>query len=262
MSALTSAPGASKKWKRAVNAVKIQNSAVRTLAASVGSSTFFESDLPISVTSAVDLLNSPGCTEDIWRFCLKLGIANVSGSSNGGGGGVNVSDLSEGVRATDAENGWDLSNLTTLVTGLTVLFSKAVSQRTKLDVVKSSLSTMGVPKIYAKEFVEALRGRRFDVEEKVKGRMMGEGVSNFRWRVDVTISTDSLGKVFKPCILAEMTLTGGKIKTFEIPVSSFHTLRYNVAKVLREMEEVERHPIMRLAFEADKKLFEENGGEI
>ena len=59
-----------------------------------------------------------------------------------------------------------------------------------------------------------------------------------------------------------MTLSSGQIKTFEIPVSSFHSLRYNVAKVLREMEEVERHPIMRLAFEADKKLFEENGGAV
>ena len=46
-----------------------------------------------------------------------------------------------------------------------------------------------------------------------------------------------------------------------MPVEQFHNLRYSVAKVLRNMEEIERHPIMRLAFQADREAFEK-GDEI
>ena len=54
-----------------------------------------------------------------------------------------------------------------------------------------------------------------------------------------------------------MKLSDGRVKTFEVSVEQFHKLRYNVAKVLRDMQELERHPIMRIAFEADKKKFDD-----
>ena len=54
-----------------------------------------------------------------------------------------------------------------------------------------------------------------------------------------------------------MSLSDGSIKTFEVSVEQFHQLRYNTAKVLRDMQELERHPIMRIAFEGDKKKFDE-----
>ena len=43
----------------------------------------------------------------------------------------------------------------------------------------------------------------------------------------------------------------------QVSVEQFHQLRYNVAKVLRDMQEVERHPIMRIAFDAEKSLADE-----
>ena len=46
-----------------------------------------------------------------------------------------------------------------------------------------------------------------------------------------------------------MTLSDGTIRTFEVPVDKFHDLRYNVAKVLREMTSLERHPVLQLAFD-------------
>ena len=50
----------------------------------------------------------------------------------------------------------------------------------------------------------------------------------------------------------QMTLSDGKIKTFELPIEQFHRLRFGVAKMLREMQQLERHPIMRLAFDREK----------
>jgi hypothetical protein len=44
----------------------------------------------------------------------------------------------------------------------------------------------------------------------------------------------------------EMTLSDGTIKTFEVQVSKFHELRYNVTYVLKEMEDLEKRNILKL----------------
>ena len=70
------------------------------------------------------------------------------------------------------------------------------------------------------------------------------GLSNFKWRVDVAISTSSLKRALKPSVLMQMTLDNGKIHTFEMPVEQFHKLRYNVAFVLKEIEDLEKRAVM------------------
>lgn len=57
--------------------------------------------------------------------------------------------------------------------------------------------------------------------------------------------------------LAQLTLSDGTIKTFEVSLEEFHKLRYNVARVLKEMRDVEAHPIMRLAFDIEHQEHEE-----
>lgn len=44
----------------------------------------------------------------------------------------------------------------------------------------------------------------------------------------------------------EMKLSNGKIHSFEVPVSQFHQLRYNVAYVLKEMEDLEKKSILKI----------------
>ncbi len=44
----------------------------------------------------------------------------------------------------------------------------------------------------------------------------------------------------------EVTLSDGSIKTFELPVEKFHEIRYNVAKVLKDMEDLDQIPILKL----------------
>ena len=55
----------------------------------------------------------------------------------------------------------------------------------------------------------------------------------------------------------QMTLSDGSIKTFEVPMDRFSELRYNVAKVLQEMTQLERHPVLKLAFDLDKQKMDE-----
>jgi hypothetical protein len=71
-------------------------------------------------------------------------------------------------------------------------------------------------------------------------------LANVEWRVDVSISTSSLERVMKPSVCMVWTLDDGSIKTFEMDVPQFEKLRYDVARLLRSMQEVERHPIMRI----------------
>ncbi len=69
-------------------------------------------------------------------------------------------------------------------------------------------------------------------------------VASLRWRVDVAISTSALKRALKPAVLMELALTTGAVHTFEIPVDQFHKLRYSVAYVLKELEDLEARPAL------------------
>ena len=65
-------------------------------------------------------------------------------------------------------------------------------------------------------------------------------------RVDVTISSATSNKVLRPSVILEMVLESGAIRTMEVPVDVFHTLRYSVARMLSEMGTVESHPVLKI----------------
>jgi hypothetical protein len=54
-----------------------------------------------------------------------------------------------------------------------------------------------------------------------------------------------------------MILKSGAIKTFEVPLAQFAQMRYNVAKALSDMSRVERHPIIKVVEEVQKREMEE-----
>jgi hypothetical protein len=69
-------------------------------------------------------------------------------------------------------------------------------------------------------------------------------VVNVRWRVDVTISTSVMQRVFKPVLLLQLELSNGCIRTFEVSLEQFHELRLACATVLNDMHNIANHPIM------------------
>lgn len=71
-------------------------------------------------------------------------------------------------------------------------------------------------------------------------------MTNLRWRVDITISSSMMTRVFKPVILMQMELSNGAMKTFEVPLQQFHQLRLAVATVLNDMHNIEQHPVMKI----------------
>eukprot|EP00038_Savillea_parva_P008915 m.180045 g.180045 ORF g.180045 m.180045 type:complete len:219 (-) comp14914_c0_seq1:1349-2005(-) len=77
-----------------------------------------------------------------------------------------------------------------------------------------------------------------------ESRIRLPSLADFKWRVDVAISTSELQRAMKPAVLMQMTLSDGTIQTFEMPVEEFHKLRYNVSYVLKEMEDLEKRGVM------------------
>ena len=69
----------------------------------------------------------------------------------------------------------------------------------------------------------------------------------------MSISSGSLSRVMVPTLLFQVTLSNGKIHTFGVNIQEFNQLRYGVAKMLRDMSALERHPVMRVENEEEKK---------
>jgi hypothetical protein len=58
------------------------------------------------------------------------------------------------------------------------------------------------------------------------------------WRVDVSVSTSSLSRTLEPSVLISLTLSHGRVVSFEMSLAAFHLLRFNVTLVLKEMEDL------------------------
>ncbi len=54
--------------------------------------------------------------------------------------------------------------------------------------------------------------------------------------MDVVLSTSSVSRVLRPCVLLRTELTDGSVHTFELNVNSFHELRHAVAEALHSMD--------------------------
>jgi len=67
-------------------------------------------------------------------------------------------------------------------------------------------------------------------------------VKSISWRVDVSISTSSLSRTLEPTIILQMHLSNDQKQSFELSLSSFHLLRFNVAFVLKEIEDLLNRP--------------------
>uniref|UniRef100_A0A669CS49 COMM domain-containing protein 5 n=1 Tax=Oreochromis niloticus TaxID=8128 RepID=A0A669CS49_ORENI len=71
-------------------------------------------------------------------------------------------------------------------------------------------------------------------------------LEELKWRVDVAISTSSLARALQPSVLMQMKLSDGRFQRFEVPVSKFQELRYNVALILKEMNDLEKRSILKI----------------
>ena len=65
------------------------------------------------------------------------------------------------------------------------------------------------------------------------------------WRLDVAISSSSIGKVMEPQINMDLTLANGENKEISLTQDKFQQLRFSVASMLKQMELLVKKKVFR-----------------
>lgn len=219
---------------------------LKTVPHGVESSTFLGSHIAAEIKEAVPLLHD--LDQGAYRRILQSVVLFLQDSAGGEAAAAKLQDAAGDGGATVGK----------VFTGLLYLVRAAVRNKTKLSVIQSDLTEMNLPPDCVKDFVTAIRSSRFVLEDAaIDGSPGFPELEDLKWRIDVAISTSSLSRALQPSVLMQMTLSNGQIKTFEVPLDKFHELRYNTAKVLKEMTAVESHPVMRIAFDLEKQKLDD-----
>ncbi|EDO40800.1 predicted protein [Nematostella vectensis] len=136
------------------------------------------------------------------------------------------------------------SGLYTLLTSALRLPLKSL----KAEQFKANLTEIRIPPEFIPDISSVVFGEKRQQLEKraLENRCRLPKLDALRWRVDVAISTSALNRSLEPSIMMETKLSNGETHTFEVPVTKFHQLRYNVAYVLKEMEDVEKKNILKI----------------
>ena len=198
------------------------------------------------VKASLPLLHK--ASKNVLRSALATAVKVLCG---GGGGGDDVS--TEEFAALAASSGLGAEKYATLYTGVLLMLRTAVRNRVLAADARTDLGKLGCPEQFVADFANALRKSHAAVEgAAVASRIRAPHVADTKWRVDVTIATSSAKRVLVPSVLMQLTLSDGAVKTFEMSIDKFNALRYNVAKVLREMANLEGHPIMHIMSELEQ----------
>ncbi|XP_071489006.1 COMM domain-containing protein 5-like [Diadema antillarum] len=200
---------------------------------------FVGAKVPHEIKSMVKLLKSTD--KSTFRELLKAAVSSFEGVAVGEDFFPNLSN----------ECGQSCESLAVVFSGVLSLLRAAYRQpqtSLKKEVFKADLTELKIPQDFVADLASAVYGpKRTAVEDALsKGHSRFPRLDNFRWRVDVAISTSALSRSLEPTIMAEMSLSDGSKHTFELPVSKFHELRYNVASLVKEMEDLEKKNILKI----------------
>ena len=112
----------------------------------------------------------------------------------------------------------------------------------------SDLKSLNLGEEIISDLSAAIYGSRRSVLETatIKNVPKHVTITDFKWKIDVAISTTSLNRVLEPSVSVRMTLSNGEVKCFEMTVAKFQELRYNVASVMKEMEHLEKRSILKI----------------
>ncbi|XP_019377169.1 PREDICTED: COMM domain-containing protein 5-like [Gavialis gangeticus] len=151
-----------------------------------------------------------------------------------------------------AENA-DLSEqqLAVLISGMYTLLREALRlplPTFKQEVFKEDLKDLRIPDDFIADFASIVFGNRRPVLEATTLKQANSlpRVKDFQWRVDVAISTSSLARALQPSILMLLKLSNGEAHRFEVPVAKFQELRYNIALILKEMNDLEKRSVLKI----------------
>lgn len=210
--------------------------------------TFFGRNVPDDVRLFVPLLHQASATVEVVRGCITKVIEHLKSIA------PSSSSADSDFVSFQRSIGHEANELGFLYSGIYCILHAAIASKVNTTKIVEDLKKMNIPQQVADDLGRAILRSRNQLEMvALHSRIRFPKLDKLRWRIDVIISSGSLSKVMRPSILMQMILSDGRIETFEVSQQEFHQVRYGVAKMLREMQVIERHPIMRVALEYQKR---------
>lgn len=152
----------------------------------------------------------------------------------------------------------ELERFQILFSTLYVLINDLVRHKVKPQSIHDELLKYHMPGHFIEEIINTIRIYRVKIEMSRIERPIGfPRLTKFTWRINMKMSSNLLSRIMKSCISMRMFFTGGDVRTFECSVEKFQSLRYDIAKALNEIQKLERHPMMRIVDEFERRDKEE-----
>ncbi|XP_029463449.1 COMM domain-containing protein 5 isoform X3 [Rhinatrema bivittatum] len=146
--------------------------------------------------------------KDTFRKVLKAVVSALEGK-----------DCRESVKMISETSALSEEQLSFIISGMYTLLREALRLPTsalKQEVFKEDLKDLRIPEDFIVDFVSLVFGNSL------------------------------LARALQPSILMQLKLSDGTAHRFEVPVTKFHELRYNVALILKEMNDLEKKSILKI----------------
>jgi len=197
---------------------------------------FLGQSIPLEVRSIITPLAQ--VDQKLFRKILEFVVENLKGEE------ITNAHLIELQRTTDEQTG---ALVPTLFSGLHYIIKAAIRNKVSQEHLQADLNEIKFPQVCTQDIARViLKGRAVLEEQALDQRIRFPTLSSLKWRVDVIVSSSFTSRVLTPVVMMETTSSDGAKNTFELPVDMFHELRYNVAKVLKDMEDLEQNPILKI----------------
>ncbi|CAG5993186.1 COMM domain-containing protein 5 [Menidia menidia] len=178
--------------------------------------------------------------QELFRKLLKAVVSALEGK-----------DCREAMKSVAESSVIPQERLSHIIAGMHRVLSEAIRIPTMLlkqEAFKEDLRELRIPEDFVSDFSSVVFGNRRAALEAASSQRDPQlpALEDFKWRVDVAISTSSLARALQPSVLMQMKLSDGRFHRFEVPVSKFQELRYNVALILKEMNDLEKRSILKI----------------
>ncbi|PNI88799.1 COMMD5 isoform 4 [Pan troglodytes] len=203
-----------------------------------GRVSFLGAQLPPEVAAMARLLGD--LDRSTFRKLLKLVVSSLQGE-----------DCREAVQRLGVSANLPEEQLGALLAGMHKLLQQALRlppTSLKPDSFRDQLQELCIPQDLVGDLASVVFGSQRPLLDSVaqqQGAWLPH-VADFRWRVDVAISTSALARSLQPSVLMQLKLSDGSAYRFEVPTAKFQELRYSVALVLKEMADLEKRCERRL----------------
>jgi hypothetical protein len=208
---------------------------------------FSPDKLPIEITAAIEMLNAKAKTGADTSDIVKKIIQDIVLNSNDDSEDRDESfiALQKSLSCQDMKSDFGL-----IYTGLYSILKRSIRSKQPVSQFNSDMTILGLPAEVVESMTRVLMRSRPLLESSIcYTKCKFPSLQKLRWRVDVVISSGSLSRIMRPIMMFQVILSNGKVTNFEVTIEQFNQLRYGVAKLLYDMQALERHPIMKIVKE-------------